>query len=213
MRNTIENDTTGGSCEYCNLYGITFASLGADVVRTVSLPNFMRNGGGNYPKQFVSFDVAQYLNALTALDGQPILDENGDPTGQVYDASLVAPQLNPVESYDVDEDTKALYLNANFGTESWFANAGVRWISTDTTAKTAIDSIVFVNDPTPEIPTSSPDVTYSPAEPLKQKGSYSKLLPSLNVGYWLRPELLVRARRRACDVAPLAQPARADPHG
>lgn len=193
VRNTIENDTTGGSCEYCNLYGITFASLGADVVRTVSLPNFMRNGGGSYPKQFVSFDVAQYLKALTALDGQPILDEDGNPTGQVYDASLVAPQLNPVQSYDVDEDTKALYLNANFGTDSWFANAGVRWVSTDTTAKTAIDSIVFVNDPTPEIPTSSPDVTYSPAEPLTQKGGYRKLLPSLNVGYWLRPELLVRA--------------------
>ena len=54
----------------------------------------------------------------------------------------------------------------------------MRWISTDTTAKTAVDSIVFVDDPTPGIPTSSPDVTYSPAEPLTQKGSYNKLLPS-----------------------------------
>jgi TonB-dependent receptor len=193
VRDTIENDTNGGSCEYCNLYDITFESLGAHVVRSVSLPNFMRNAGGRYPQRFVAFDVNQYLNALHALDGQPILDENGDPTGDVYDASLVAPEFNPVQSYDVQEDTVALYLNANFAADRWFANVGVRWIKTDTTAKTAIDSIVFVDDPTPEIPTSSPDVTYSPAEPLEQKGSYDKFLPALNVGYWLRDDLLVRA--------------------
>lgn len=193
VRNTIENDTTGGSCQYCNLYGVTFASLGANVVRALSLPNFMRNGEGQYPQQFVSFDVDQYLNALRALDGQPILDENGDPTGEVYDSTLTRAEFNPVQSYDVEEDTLALYLNANFGADKWFGNVGVRWISTDTTAKTSIDRIVRVDDPTPEIPTSSPDVTYSPAEPLQEDGSYSKFLPSLNVGYWLRRDLLLRA--------------------
>ena len=97
-----------------------------------------------------------------------------------------------MQSYDVDEDTIAAYLNANFSGDNWFANAGVRWIDTETTARTAVDAIVFVDDPTPNIPTSSPDVTYSPAEPLTEKGSYSKLLPSLNIGYWPRPDLLVR---------------------
>ena len=58
----------------------------------------------------------------------------------------------------------------------------MRWVSTDTTARTAINAIVFVDDPTPDVPTSSPDVTYSEAEPLTQKGSYSKLLPSFNAG-------------------------------
>ena len=98
-----------------------------------------------------------------------------------------------MQSYDVDEDTIAAYLNANFAGENWFANAGLRWIDTDTTARTAIDSIVRVDDPTPGIPTSSPDVTYSAAEPLTEKGNYSKLLPSLNVGFWLREDLLLRA--------------------
>ena len=191
-RDTVENDTNGGSCIYCNLYGVTFESLGAQVVHSLRLPNFMRNGGGHYPQRFVYFDVRQYLAALAALDGQPILDEDGNPTGDVYDSSLVAPEFNPVQSYDVDEDTVAAYLNANFGGDSWFANAGLRWIDTETTARTAIDAIVRVDDPTPNIPTSSPDVTYSPAEPLTEKGSYSKLLPSLNVGYWPRPDLLVR---------------------
>lgn len=192
VRNTVENDTNGGSCQYCNMYGTTFESLGASVVSPLSLPNFMRNAGGTWPRRFVSFNVSEYLNALRALDGQPVLDENGDPTGAVFDSALTAPELNPVQSYDVEEDTIAAYLNANFKTDKWFANLGVRWISTDTTAKTAVDAILFVDDPTPGIPTSSPDVTYSPAEPLTQKGSYNKLLPSLNFGYWLREDLIVR---------------------
>ena len=189
-RDTIENDTNGGSCQYCNMYGTTFESLGSEVVRTLNLPNFMRNAGGQYPQQFVSFDVKNYLNALRALDGTEYTDANGDI--QVFDSSLTRPEFNPVQSYDVEEDTTALYLQANFEGSQWFANAGLRWISTDTTARTAINRIVSVVDPTPEIPTSSPDVTYSEAEPLKQKGSYDKLLPSLNIGYWVQPELLVR---------------------
>src|SRR5690348_5752136 len=192
VRDTIENDTNGGSCQYCNMYGTTFESLGAQVVHPLSLPNFMRNGGGKHPQRFVKFDVKEYLNALKALDGQPVLDENGDPTGAVFDAALTAPEFNPVQSYDVEEDTLAAYFSVNLKTEKWFANFGVRWITTDTTAKTAVDAILFVDDPTPGVPTSSPDVTYSPAEPLEQKGSYSKLLPSVNVGYWLRPNLVLR---------------------
>ena len=192
VRDTIENDTNGGSCQYCNLYGVTFASLDANVVRTVSLPNFMRNAGGQYPRTFVQFDIPAYLEALQALDGQPILDEDGNPTGDVYDASATLPELNPVQSYDVTEDTTALYVKADFGRERWFASGGVRWITTDTTARTAIDTIVFVDDPTPQIPTSSPDVTYSPADPITEEGSYSKLLPSVNAGYWLDDDLLLR---------------------
>ena len=193
IRNTVENDTNGGSCIYCNLYDVTFASLGAQVVHSVNPPNFMRNGGGRYPTRFVRFDIPAYLAALSALDGQPILDENGDPTGDVYDSSLVAPTLNPVQSYDVDEDTLAGYVSANFGGDAWFANAGVRYVNTDTTARTAIDSIVRVDDPTPGVPTSSPDVTYSPAEPLTEKGSYDKWLPSINVGFRPRQDVLIRA--------------------
>ena len=127
-----------------------------------------------YPQRFVSFNVKEYLNALRALDGQPVLDENGDPTGAVFDSSLTAPEFNPVQSYDVEEDTIAAYLNANFKSDAWFANArralGVHGYDRQRPRSTAI---VFVDDPTPEVPTSSPDVTYSPAEPLKQEGSYT----------------------------------------
>ena len=190
VRDTIENDTNGGSCQYCNMYDMTFAQLGEDVVRRVNLPNFMRNAGGSWPREFVSFDARNYLRALESLDGTTYIDAEGNP--QVFDSSLTRPELNPVQSYDVEEDTTALYLQANFKAERWFANAGLRWIDTDTHAKTAINQIVAIVDPTPNIPTSSPDVTYSEAEPLSQKGNYSKLLPSLNVGFWATEDLLVR---------------------
>ncbi|RYZ15790.1 MAG: TonB-dependent receptor, partial [Sphingobacteriales bacterium] len=61
-RDSIGNDVTGGSCQYCNMYGTTFESLGADVVSTVNIPDFMRNAGGNFPRSFVKFDVPAYLN-------------------------------------------------------------------------------------------------------------------------------------------------------
>jgi TonB-dependent receptor len=192
VRNTVENDTNGGSCQYCNMYTTTFGSLGADVVRSVKLPNFMHGAGGSFPRTFIRFDVPAYLDALHALDGQPILDENGDPTGDVFDADNTLPELNPVQSYDVEEDTNALFVKADLKADKWYASAGVRWVSTDTTARTAINDIVFVDDPTPEVPTSSPDVTYSEAEPLTQKGSYSKLLPSFNAGYWFTEEMVLR---------------------
>jgi TonB-dependent receptor len=175
------------------MYGTTFESLGAHVVHPVTLPNFMRNAGGTQPRSFVRFDVPAYLDALHALDGQPILDENGDPTGDVFDAARTLPELNPVQSYDVDEKTNALFVRADFGAERWYASAGLRWVDTDTTARTAINTIVRVVDPTPNIPTSSPDVTYSEADPLTERGSYSKLLPSFNAGIWLREDLLLRA--------------------
>jgi TonB-dependent receptor len=69
---------------------------------------------------------------------------------------------------------------------------GVRWVRTKTDSKTAIDRIVSIVDPTPSIPTSSPDVTYSAAEPFQQSGSYSKFLPSLNAGFWVTPEQVIR---------------------
>jgi iron complex outermembrane receptor protein len=186
-RQTVENDKTGGSCQYCGMYSTTFASLGADVVRSVTLPNFMRNAGGSYPRTFVQFDIPAYLNALKALDGQI-----NPATGEAFDSSLVAPQLDPVQSYDVDENTWSAFAQANFRQDNWFGNVGLRWVRTNTTAKTAIDRIVSFVDPTPEIPTSSPDITYSVAEPFQQSGSYSKLLPSLNVGYWLTDKQLLR---------------------
>ena len=189
-RNTIENDSNGGSCVYCGNYQLTFADLGASVVRQLSLPHFMRNSGGHFPHSFVTFDVANYLDALRAADGTTWVDFDG--VEHTHTFSSILPELNPVQSYDVKEDTTALYVQANIKRDRWFANAGVRWVSTDTKAKTAINRILSFVDEHPEIPTESPVVSYSIAEPFSQNGSYSKLLPSLNFGFWVNEDLILR---------------------
>jgi TonB-dependent receptor len=190
-RDSIGNDVTGGSCQYCNMYDTTFASLGTDVVSTVNIPNFMRNAGGSFPKSFVKFDVPAYLNALKQLDGKPIIVD-GVPTGEVFDASKTLPEIDPTNSYNVSEKTSSAYFEAELAGEKWFGNLGARVVHTETASKSAINQIIAIDDPTPDIPTSSPDVTYSPAVPVSQDGSYTKVLPSANVGYWLDETLVAR---------------------
>jgi iron complex outermembrane receptor protein len=188
-RRTVDN--LENACQYCN-YHYTFSQLGADVVRPLTLQNFMRNAGGSFPTTFVRFDTAAYFNALKALDGVEILDENGQPTGTYYDSSLMAAQFNPVHSYRVTEDTQAAYFQADLAGDDWFANVGLRVVRTKTTSRTAVNRIIAIHDPTPDDPTSSPDVTYSPAEPVSASGEYTKLLPSLNFAYRFRPNLQLR---------------------
>ena len=192
-RTAIGNEKNGGACQYCDMYSTTFANLGANVVRPMNLPNYMRGAGGNFPGSFVAFDVPAYFEALKALDGKPKLDSDGNPTGEVYDVSKSQPEFVPTQSYDVREKTATLFGQFELSGERWNGNVGVRVVHTKTRSRSAIDDIVSINDPTPEIPTSSPDIEYSEATPVSQDGSYTKVLPSANFSYWMQPDLVLRA--------------------
>jgi iron complex outermembrane receptor protein len=191
-RNSIANEKNGGACQYCDMYATTFASLGSNVVNTMTLPNYMRNAGGNFPMSFIQFDVPAYFAALKALDGKPVLDASGQPTGAVYDSKLSQPTFVPTDSYDVTEKTSTLYGQLELSGEKWNGTLGARLVRTKTRSKSAIDRIVAIYDPTPDIPTSSPKITYSPATPVSEDGSYTKLLPSANFSYWFQPALVAR---------------------
>ena len=75
----------------------------------MTLPNYMRNAGGNFPGSFVQFDVPAYLAALKSLDGKPVLDASGNPTGATFDSSASQPVFVPTDSYHVREKTATLY--------------------------------------------------------------------------------------------------------
>jgi len=192
-RTAIGNEKNGGACQYCDMYSTTFANLGANVVRPMNLPNYMRGAGGNFPGSFVAFDVPAYFEALKALDGKPKLDADGNPTGEVFDVSKSQPEFVPTQSYDVREKTATLFGQLELSGERWNGNVGVRVVHTKTRSRSAIDDIISINDPTPEIPTSSPDIEYSEATPVSQDGSYTKVLPSANFSYWMQPDLVLRA--------------------
>lgn len=191
-RTAIGNEKNGGACQYCDMYSTTFAGLGANVVRPMNLPNYMRGAGGNFPGSFVAFDVPAYFEALKALDGQPRFDADGNPAG-VYDVRNSQPEFVPTQSYDVREKTATLFGQFELSGERWNGNVGVRVVRTKTRSRSAIDDIVAINDPTPDIPTSSPDITYSEATPVSQDGSYTKVLPSANFSYWMQSDLVLRA--------------------
>ncbi|WP_371763869.1 TonB-dependent receptor [Massilia sp.] len=192
-RNSIGNEKSGGACQYCDMYSTTFASLGADVVRPMTLPNYMRNAGGSFPGSFIAFDVPAYFRALQSLNGKPVLDAEGNPTGDTFDVSRSQPVFVPTDSYSVREKTATLYGQLELSGDNWNGNVGMRVVRTRTTSKSAIDQIVAIDDPTPNIPTSSPTVTYSPAVPVSEDGSYTKLLPSANLSWWAREDFVVRA--------------------
>lgn len=191
-RTAIGNEKNGGACQYCDMYSTTFANLGADVVRPMNLPNYMRGAGGNFPGSFVAFDVPAYFAALAALDGKPKFDAEGNPDG-VYDVSKSQPEFVPTQSYDVREKTATLFGQFELSGERWNGNIGVRVVHTKTRSRSAIDDIVSIVDPTPEIPTSSPHIEYSEATPVSQDGSYTKVLPSANFSYWMKTDLVLRA--------------------
>jgi iron complex outermembrane receptor protein len=192
-RNSIGNEKSGGACQYCDMYSTTFSSLGANVVQPMTLPNYMRNAGGSFPGSFIKFDVPAYFAALKKLDGQPVLDADGHPTGDTFDVSKSQPVFVPTDSYSVREKTATMYGQLELAGENWNGNIGARVVRTKTTSRSAIDKIVAIDDPTPNIPTSSPNITYSPAVPVSEDGSYTKLLPSANVSWWVRDDFVVRA--------------------
>lgn len=192
-RNSIGNEKSGGACQYCDMYTTTFASLGADVVHPMTLPNYMRNAGGSFPGSFIQFDVPAYLAALARLNGKPVLDADGNPTGDTFDVAKTQPVFVPTDSYSVREKTATLYGQFELSGDNWNGNVGARVVRTRTTSKSAIDEIVAIDDPTPNIPTSSPTVTYSPAVPVSEDGKYTKFLPSANFSWWAREDFVVRA--------------------
>jgi len=194
-RDDISNDWNNGSNQYANLYGnsnnINFGTLGNNLISITSLPNYMHGSGGTFPTNLVKFNVPAYLSDLAKLDGTPNL-QPGIAPGTVYNLASTLPALNQVNSYRVTEKTMAAYAEATLSDDKWSGNIGLRLIKTETTASTYVDNILSIYDPTPDIPTSSPTVTYSDPTPTSANGSYIKPLPSANFSYWLRTDLQLR---------------------
>ncbi|TNE67573.1 MAG: TonB-dependent receptor [Alphaproteobacteria bacterium] len=185
VRDTVDN--LENACNYCD-YPFTFGDVGVDVVRPMPIDNFMAGVDGDFPRTFVVFDLDAYWEALRASDGQTI---NGITYPENY-SDLMTPVRNPVKSYAVDEETWAGYAQVDLEGESWFANVGARLVHTSTSVDYAVNeitSIVFVDSGGA---TSHYDVTYSEAVEKSDSGSYTRFLPSMNLGYWLQEDLLLR---------------------
>lgn len=185
-RTKVDNETS--LCLYCN-YPFTFASVGADVVREFPVDNFFKGVKGNFPRSFAVFDIPTYIEALKAADGTGENPFNGVP----YDSSQLAVKPNAVQSYVIEEETLAAYVQANVEGDSWRGNAGLRILRTEVSSQGAVRDIVSVAEfGDGEASISDLLVTYSAPRPEKESSDYTEVLPSLNFSYDLRDDLLLR---------------------
>ena len=182
-RDLVDNSFNSGADYYSGTYAINVGTLGGNVLnQTLSPPNFLSGVSGNFPRNFLGFDVPGYINALQAYNGK------ARPGGGTYDFSKAAPAWDPLQSYRVTEKTTAAYVQADMSGEKWNADFGVRFVKTKTTAQAweaKIDSLI-TNGP------FNYTANYAAPSSLQQDGDYSFALPSANFTWHLLSDLQLR---------------------
>ncbi|RYG15912.1 MAG: TonB-dependent receptor, partial [Caulobacteraceae bacterium] len=178
-RDLINNSLTGGADYYSGNYAINVGDLGGGVIsNSFTLPNFMSEVSGNFPRSFLAFDIATYQAALAAYDGTP------RPDGGTYSYADAAPVWNPLQSYRVTEETWAGYVQANFVADRWTGNVGVRVVQTNTTSQAWDAKILEII----ENGAFNYTAVYDDPSSITQESDYTYVLPSINLNYRITDE-------------------------
>jgi iron complex outermembrane recepter protein len=182
-------DNTDGQCAYCG-HPFSFGEAGVDVIRPPLVSDLWSDQGGTFPRDFRSFSIANYFAAARAAENNPdiINPATGEPYPVGYSDQL-APVFNAAASSNVEERSTAAYVQANFAGERWSANIGGRLIRTDLTSSGASRSLLELIR-IPGTPDSFP--VFSDLTPVEESNDYSKFLPSANLTFNLRDDLLLR---------------------
>ena len=182
-RNLIDNDFNNGANYYSDDDAINVATLGGNVLdQHLSLPHFMEGVSGNFPRDFLGFDVNSYINQLKAYDGHVRSD------GSTYSYAAAAPAWDPLQSYRVTERTLSSWLEADLSGDSWSADVGLRLVSTRTSSLAWDAKIIGLQ----ENNAFDYTVTYGPPTALTQDGKYTYALPSANYVWHISEPLQLR---------------------
>jgi TonB-dependent receptor len=188
---SLDNDAVG-ACNYCG-YPYFFGEVGASVVRPFPFDDLFSGDGANVPRAFPIFDIDGYRQGLQAADGQTLTDYLGNTRSfGPNESELWEPVPNPVNSYEIQEDTTALFTQLNLENERWFGNVGLRYLRTDVTSDYSYNSIESITVVDPNVPNPQWIVTYSDNAAQQAKGNYDAWLPAANAGLYLTDELLLR---------------------
>lgn len=182
-RDLVDNSFNSGADYYSGSYAINVGTLGGNVInQTLSPSGFLSGVSGNFPRNFLGFDIPSYLEALKSYDGKP------RPGGGTYDFSKAAPAWDPLQSYRVTEKTTAAYVQADLSGDAWYADVGVRLVKTKTTSQAWDAKITSV------IENGAFNYTAVYADPsvVQQNADYSFALPSANFTWLIRPDLQLR---------------------
>ena len=177
---------------------------------------FLRDAGANVPNNFVTFSPEALRNLYgSVVQGDPILDGNGNPTSANNDngactgsptthdfscfgeastgADILRPRLRRDSSTDLTETVFGVYgqinLEGSLGDIPWAANFGVR------IAHTRLESKGFSNEIINIQPAAGADqiFTFSPDTPRNLDNDYTDVLPAFNIAFDLRDDLILRA--------------------
>ncbi len=182
-RDLVNNSLSGGADYYSGTNAINVGNLNGNVISGgLSLPNFMEKISSSFPRTFLSFDVPNYLQQLEAYDGNLRADDSP------YSYAAAAPEWNPLQSYRVSEKTTALFAQANFATDRFSGNVGLRYVNTETNAQGWDSQILSITANGPWNYTAE----YAAPTTVTQDNDESYILPSANLNWNLTEELILR---------------------
>ena len=129
--------------------------------------DFASNLGGNLSSSYFKYDGAA-LGAWGAVPGNRLLD--------------YVVRHNWTDEFTVKEKTSALYAMADFGGDGWHGNVGLRAVETKQTT-----IVNLAGGPAPITGSA-----FGPYTPTTFERTYRDYLPSANLKFDLRPDLVVR---------------------
>jgi len=173
------------------LSAVRFGARFTDHARTAEHPLETRPGpngfsnpgpvwnGSMYPGDFGSDLGGSVFNGYFKYDGAALGAWGAVPGNRLLDYTL---RHNWLDEFKVGEKTAALYGMAEFGGDGWSGNAGLRAVQTRQTT--------IVNLPGGASPITGS--AFGPYTPTEFKRTYRDYLPSVNLKFDVRPDLVVR---------------------
>lgn len=198
-------------CLYCGYS----TAVPAGLLQAFSPSGFLSGVGGNFPRQWLSFNPEAYFkflesqsaaNAQDAATGQAI----GTTWAQLQKTNGFAATPQP-SSFSVHEKVAGAYAQIDFagtiGGLPWSGTLGARYVHTQLTSEGLNRNLVDLT-PVPNDTTSYNGI-FSASAPILQKTSYDNFLPALNVKVDLNRAMVLRfaasqtlTRPNLTDVAP-----------
>ncbi|TYQ02669.1 UNVERIFIED_ORG: TonB-dependent receptor [Zoogloea ramigera] len=192
-------DRTKWGNDAWNAFSGYHVKLPSSLFTVQQMDDFM-NTGGKVPSQYLSFDPYAYMNYLN----QPsLLPQSNDPA---YYSDLTRFPNGPMaidytkpSMWGVKEKVTSMYLDSKWEGSGWSANAGVRLVRVKSTS-TGISRELLSAVKSPN------DTTFisvwGPNQVTTVQNSYNSVLPSANIKFDLRSDMLLRLGASKTETRP-----------
>ncbi|WP_229257313.1 TonB-dependent receptor [Duganella callida] len=182
-----------------NAFSGYHVALPASLFTVTPMDNFL-GAGVKVPGAYLSFDPYAYMNYLN----QPsLLAQSNDPAlysdKAKYPNGPMAIDYNTPSMWGVKEKVSSLFLNSRWEGSGWSGDAGVRYVHVQSTSTGISRELLSA--------TKSPNDTtfisnWGPMKSTTVDNSYNSLLPSANLKFDLRSDMLLRLGASKTETRP-----------